>query len=459
MSAAAMIAITTGGGDGDGGTQQQGGGGYTNHSHSHFDISQLPSITQGMSADEEAMKRRKTCRFMEEAGRVLKLPRVAISTGMVFFHRFYAKHAFQEHDRFEVAVAALVLAAKTEEAPKKVNTVIQECYKLKARAMQAGRLSAQQHKRNTTTPTTTSDTSGTSGGGVSSSVSPKVAGGEVDASSSSATTTTTTPSSSYLDTKGEDFLKLKERILLLERIILHTIGFELSIDHPYKFFVDMIKKLISTRQLQYTKTSKKSSTTTGSGGGGTKKTSEIMSQMMNELVQYSMSTANDSYQTSLCLQFGPQEIATACVYLACMFSDVEPVTGTNDWKHTLVAARSSTSSSTTTTNDPDKDIDVEALVSLCVQIIDLIAEKKASDTESVRKIRKALGLLKSHNSSSTGTTTGQGQQPVGPSTTTTTAATGGSGGKSPRPPHPPSGGSDGGLAEPLSSQNKRPRVG
>ncbi|OEU21456.1 cyclin-like protein, partial [Fragilariopsis cylindrus CCMP1102] len=198
-----------------------------------------PSITKGMSSIEEAMKRRKTCRFIEEAGRVLKLPRVAISTAMVFFHRFYAKHAFQEHDRFEVAVAALVLAAKTEEAPKKLNTVIQECYKLKARAMQAGH------------------------------------------------------------TKGEDFLKLKERILLLERIILHTIGFELSIDHPYKFFVDMIKKLI------------------------------IMSKMMNELVQYSMSTANDSYQTSLCLQFGPKEIATACVYLACMFSGVEPING--DW--------------------------------------------------------------------------------------------------------------------------------
>ena len=65
------------------------------------------------------MKRRKTCRFIEEAGRVMKLPRVAISTAMVFFHRFYAKHAFQEHDRFEVAVAALVLAAKTEEARPK----------------------------------------------------------------------------------------------------------------------------------------------------------------------------------------------------------------------------------------------------------------------------------------------------------------------------------------------------
>ena len=72
----------------------------------HFDISQLPSLKAGMSAEEEATKRRKTCRFIEEAGRLLKLPRVAVATAMVFFHRFYAKHSFFEHDRFEVAVAS-----------------------------------------------------------------------------------------------------------------------------------------------------------------------------------------------------------------------------------------------------------------------------------------------------------------------------------------------------------------
>ena len=375
---------------------------------SHFDVSQLPSITKGMSSVEEALKRRKTCRFIEEAGRVLKLPRVAISTAMVFFHRFYAKHAFQEHDRFEVAVAALVLAAKTEEAPKKLNTVIQECYKLKARAMQAGRLSQQR------------SSSITAGGG--SDTPPPPPSSDMKASSSSV----------YLDTKGEDFLKLKERILLLERIILHTIGFELSIDHPYKFFVDMIKKLISTRQLKYS--SSKVSSSSSSSLDNTK-TSEVMSKMMNELVQYSMSTANDSYQTSLCLQFGPKEIATACVYLACMFSGVEPING--DWKKTLLAGGGNNSY-----------IDVESLVSVCIQIIDLIADKKASDTESVRKIRKALELLKSREEQA------QAQAQAGAASSAGASASGGGGGRSPRPPPPPSGGSGG---EP--SSNKRPRVG
>ena len=171
----------------------------------HFDISQLPSLKDGMTVEEESMKRRKTCRFIEEAGRILKLPRVAVSTAEVFFHRFYAKHSFSDHDRFEVAVAAIVLAAKTEESPRKLNSVIDECYKLKSRGIQAGRIS-----------------------GI----------GEM-------------PSSTSLDPKSEEFMKLKERILLLERVILHTIGFELSIDHPYKFLVDLIKKLVQTRKIEY----------------------------------------------------------------------------------------------------------------------------------------------------------------------------------------------------------------
>ena len=177
-----------------------------------FDISQLPSLQKdGMSVHEEALQRRKTCRFIEESGRVLKLPRVAVATAMVFFHRFYAKHAFSDHDRFEVAVASLLLAAKTEESPKKLNVVIDECYKLKMRGMQAGRISA---------------------------------GGAVSVAASS--------SSSSLDPKGEEFIKLKERILLLERVLLHTIGFELSIDHPYKFLVGQIKKIVvQGRKVEY----------------------------------------------------------------------------------------------------------------------------------------------------------------------------------------------------------------
>ena len=165
-----------------------------------FDISQLPSVKDGgMTIEEETTRRKKTCRFIEEACRILKLPRVATATALVFFHRFYAKHSFQKHDRFEVAVACILLAAKTEESPRKVVNVIDECHKLRSRATAAGRTSSQ---------------------------SPNHAAPP-----------------ERMNPKSEEFAKLKERILLLERVVLHTIGFELSVDHPYKFIVDQVRKM------------------------------------------------------------------------------------------------------------------------------------------------------------------------------------------------------------------------
>jgi|UPI0005819D5E transcription initiation factor TFIIIB Brf1 subunit/transcription initiation factor TFIIB len=304
----------------------------------HFDISQLPSLKDGMSVEEEALKRRKTCRFIEEAGRVLKLPRVAVSTAMVFFHRFYAKHSFQDHDRFEVAVACIVLAAKTEESPKKLTTVIDECHKLKVRGMQAGRIS-----------TTGSVAALTNSGSI--------------------------------DPKGEEFIKLKERILLLERVILHTIGFELSIDHPYKFLVEQIQKMIHKRQLEYI------NPTDGVGkiDGDNKapSVSQVMDKMMKSMAQYAMNFANDSMQTSLCLQFEPQKIATATVYLAGQFSKVRPIDG-KDWLEVL--------------NYPD----VETLASISLQIVELVTERKGTDEASFARIRAEVETLRTQRSVAAG---------------------------------------------------------
>lgn len=288
-----------------------------------------------MSAEEEATTRRKTCRFIEEAGKLLKLPRVAIATAMVFFHRFYAKHAFHEHDRFEVAVASIVLAAKTEESPKKLNTVIDECYKLKQ-------------------------------GGI--------------------TKSGKGPAGAFLDPKGEEFAKLKERILLLERVLLHTIGFELSIVHPYIILVEQIKKLIHNRQLEYI------NPPTSSGSS-----SQTMSKMLNELVQYSMNFANDSFHTSLCLQFSPQLIASACVYLAGHFTKVRPA-NSRTWLDVLGCP----------------DTDAEALSSTCAQIIELIVDRRGSDIKAFAAIRADLEKLKDAANAGSPKRSGSPQRPPPP---------------------------------------------
>lgn len=282
----------------------------------YFSESQLPSCKSGFySPQEERTTRRRTCRFLEEAGRVLKLPRVTISTSMVFFHRFYAVHSFEDHDRFEVAVACILLAAKTEESPKKLNVVIQECYRLKNLSTKGKQAQ-------------------------------DMDGVVVD-------------KRGYLDTKCEAFVRLRERTLLLERVILHTIGFELSISHPYIYF-GKIKTMIASRQLQYIQPSSSAAEEPG--------------KMFNQLTQYSMNFANDSMHTSLCLQYPPKTIAHACIYLSGQFCKLKP-TDDKQWLDIL-------------------DISMEDIVSIGLQIMELIADKKGIDKSMFESIRVDLNRMK-----------------------------------------------------------------
>ena len=110
---------------------------------------------------------------------------------------------------------------------------------------------------------------------------------------------------------------------------------------------------------------------------GSSSTSQTMSKMLNELVQYSMNFANDSVHTSLCLQFSPHMIATACVYLAGHFAKVRP-TNNKSWLEILGC--------------PDTDAD--ALSSICIQIIELIVDRRGSDNKAFQNIRADLEKMK-----------------------------------------------------------------
>jgi cyclin T len=87
--------------------------------------------------------------------------------------------------------------------------------------------------------------------------------------------------------------QLKDRILLLERVMLHTIAFELSIDHLYKFIVDHVWKWCNLCKVEYEPNSEGVAATAGASGVA------IANKMTNELVQYAMNYANDSLHTCL----------------------------------------------------------------------------------------------------------------------------------------------------------------
>lgn len=282
-----------------------------------------------MTPEAERQARRRTCRFIEEAGqRSLRLPRVAVATATTFFHRFFVKHAFQEHDRFEVAMACLLLAGKTEESPKKLDFIVRECWKLRRRAQQQ-----QQKLLNQ--------------------------GGESPSMAGASPTAMPSPSSSdniQIDPKSEEYVRLKERVLLLERVILHTIGFELSIDHPYKFLVDCVQNMNKKRLIE------------GKDGQPVGKSP----QMVQELAQNAMNFANDSMHTTLCLQYTANEIAMTCVYLSGKYCGVRPAGG-KPWIELLGGTT------------------VEDLTTISIQILELVQPKKGMDSEMAFKmIRKDL---------------------------------------------------------------------
>jgi cyclin T len=174
-------------------------------------------------------------------------PKLTIATALVFFHRFYARQSFKKHDRATLAATCLHLAGKVEETPRKLSMVIQVAHHV----LHKGRRDP-------------------------------------------------------IDPKSQDFAKQKECLLNAERVLLHTVAFELSIEHPYTFLLQMVKKI------------------------------SIDKMLSKELVQTSWNFVNDSYGTNLCLQYPPHDIAAAMVYLSGKYvklskAEATSIRDTADW--------------------------------------------------------------------------------------------------------------------------------
>ncbi|XP_044496133.1 cyclin-T1-5-like isoform X2 [Mangifera indica] len=97
----------------------------------------------------------------------------------------------------------------------------------------------------------------------------------------------------------EVYEQQKELILLGERVVLATLGFDLNVHHPYKPLVEAIKKFKVAQ---------------------------------NALAQVAWNFVNDGLRTSLCLQFKPHHIAAGAIFLAAKFLKVKlPSDGEKVW--------------------------------------------------------------------------------------------------------------------------------
>uniref|UniRef100_A0A182N7S4 Cyclin-like domain-containing protein n=1 Tax=Anopheles dirus TaxID=7168 RepID=A0A182N7S4_9DIPT len=93
----------------------------------YFTAEQLassPSRKCGMDADQELMYRQRAANLVQDMGQRLQVSQLCINTAIVYMHRFYAFHSFTQFHRNSIAAAALFLAAKVEEQPRKLEHII-----------------------------------------------------------------------------------------------------------------------------------------------------------------------------------------------------------------------------------------------------------------------------------------------------------------------------------------------
>ncbi|KAB1269961.1 Cyclin-T1 [Camelus dromedarius] len=198
-----------------------------------------PSRRFGVDPDKELSYRQQAANLLQDMGQRLYVSQLTINTAIVYMHRFYMIQSFTQFHRNSVAPAALFLAAKVEEQPKKLEHVIKVAH------------------------------------------------------------TCLHPQESLPDTRSETYLQQVQDLVILESIILQTLGFELTIDHPHTHVVKCTQLVRASKDLAQT--------------------------------SYFMAT-NSLHLTTFSLQYTPPVVACVCIHLACKWSNWEIPVST-DGKH------------------------------------------------------------------------------------------------------------------------------
>ncbi|XP_067372130.1 cyclin-T2a isoform X1 [Channa argus] len=202
-------------------------------------LENTPSRSCGVEPDRELSYRQQAANLIQDMGQRLNVSQLTINTAIVYMHRFYMHHSFTKFHRNIISPTTLFLAAKVEEQPRKLEHVI------------------------------------------------KVAHACLN------------PQESPLDTKSNAYLQQAQELVILESIVLQTLGFEITIDHPHTDVVKCSQLVRASKDLAQT--------------------------------SYFMAT-NSLHLTTFCLQYKPTVIACVCIHLACKWSNWEIPVST-DGKH------------------------------------------------------------------------------------------------------------------------------
>ncbi|KAJ3106602.1 hypothetical protein HDU97_005967 [Phlyctochytrium planicorne] len=165
------------------------------------ELNRTPSILEGMTKAEEIADRSKGCQYIMNVGMGLKLPQHVMSTACVYFHRFYMRQSFKNHNLYvsftlyesldNVGGSCVYLATKIEEYGRKLGQVVCVC------AQKAGK-----------------------------------------------------NDNLKLDDTTREFWRWRDTILYYEEIILANLCFDLSVDHPYEKILLYSKRFGVSKELR-----------------------------------------------------------------------------------------------------------------------------------------------------------------------------------------------------------------
>ncbi|KAF9121454.1 hypothetical protein BGW39_010517 [Mortierella sp. 14UC] len=202
-----------------------------------------PSQISGLSFPVEKECRHKGIAFIMMVGMHLKLPQLTMATAALFFQRFYMRRSFKDYKYYasdtwgphvlDVAATCIYLASKTEESTRKFKDIVIACAQKAA-------------KKDT----------------------------PIDDQS-----------------KASDFRVWKDTIIYTEELLLETLCFDLSVEHPYHFLLILFG--------HYQKDP----------------------QRGRKLKQVAWAFINDSLRTTLCLTKAPKIVALAAIYVAGKYLD------------------------------------------------------------------------------------------------------------------------------------------
>jgi cyclin T len=143
----------------------------------------------GVEPDKELSYRQQAANMIQDMGQRLNVNQLCINTAIVYMHRFYCVHSFKTFHRHLLATAALFLAAKNEEQPRKLQYVAQASYACAYKDQP------------------------------------------------------------MLDIQSQAYTKLVEDITYYELLLLETLGFEVNVDHPHPHVVKCMQFLKASKDL------------------------------------------------------------------------------------------------------------------------------------------------------------------------------------------------------------------